>query len=184
MRVMKEILFVTAILYCTSGSAQMRKLGITIDSIYVNEIEKGDTIRELLKIMYYCTAINRGNSAFELPIQNYLAEARSNVHCYLIHGNDTLDLFLNTLKKVVIKPKGKTNFSLISDTIELVDLLQRLGYSFDHPTKVNGFSGVDILKSIARESYILIEWPAFEKKIDGLKSVKVRYKDPNNDTID
>ena len=164
---------------CTAQS-----LDLKIDSVYIDEQEKGDTIREQLMIIYYCTVLNSSDSAIDIPIQNYLAETRSNAHCYLIHNKDTLDLFLAAIKKVKIEPHAKISIQLINNTIEMVDLFERRGYTFKHRAIVNGLSANNFLKAIARDSFIFIQWPGFEKRIIIPKKIKLRYRKPNDNTMD
>ncbi|HEY5747845.1 MAG TPA: hypothetical protein VIU12_17345 [Chryseolinea sp.] len=174
----------TVIIACSNKSTQFDRIGIKVDNIYVNEVEKSDTIRYLPSIAYHCTLRSRYDSTINIQGKNYYSEGKPEANFYLINSKDTLGLFLVTDKSLKVNPKEEFHFTLATSPIGVVDLLEKYGYSVEHRSKPNKLTEVEFLKKIARESFMLFEWRGHKRKIRDLKKVKINYRDPNNHVIE
>lgn len=174
------------ILFVACSNKRIRSdegIRIQIDSIYVNELEKGDTVRYRLMVVYYCTINNSNDSVINIPFKNYLSEGESEANSYLVYEKDTLDLFLGTHSSIKIPPKGEIHFGLMTNTIDMVNLFEKNGYSFEHHPRTLNLSEVDFLKKIVKESSLFFAWPGYAKTIKGLEKIKTKYRDPKDENI-
>ncbi|HEY5747844.1 MAG TPA: hypothetical protein VIU12_17340 [Chryseolinea sp.] len=184
MRAAGIIFFLFAVLVaCSNKSAQLDRIEIKLDSIYVDEEEGSDTVKGELLIVYYCTLRSLGDSIINMQVRNYYSEEKPEANFNLINSRDTLGLYLVTPKSLKVSPKGELHFGLATSTIGVVDLFEKYGYSHEHHSKSNKLTEFEFLRKIARESFILFEWRGHKREIRDLENVKISYRDPNDNTI-
>ena len=169
---------------CSTKPPQLDRIEIKIDSIYVNEIENNDTILYGPDIVYYCTFRNLSDSTIDIRLQTYYSEENPEANFYLINSKDTVNLYLATHKSLRVPQKKEFHFGMTTNSFNMVDLLEKYGYSIEYRSKPNKLTEVEFLKKIARESIILFEWRGYKREIRDLDKVKINYRDPNDNTVE
>ncbi len=158
-----------------------------IDSMYVNEVEKADTIRYGPSVVYYFTLNNSCDSIISIPIRTAIADEIPENKSFLVNSKDTIALLSGYPRMhyfLKVPPGRSLHFDLETDEFQMIDLLERHGYSIEFPSKPNKVGEVDFLKKIARRSFVLLEWRGRKVKIKGLHKLKVIYRNPKNDVTD
>ncbi|HTJ49274.1 MAG TPA: hypothetical protein VL443_07435 [Cyclobacteriaceae bacterium] len=185
MRIVIFFFCIIGLIACSSRLANVdNRVTIKVDSIYVNEVEKSDTVRHEPMIVYYCTFKSLTDSTVDIQVQDYSSEVKPEANFYLINSKDTLNLYLATNKSIKVPSKGEFHFGLATNTFNMVDLFEKYGYSVEHRSKPNKVNEVEFFKKIARESFILFEWGGNKREIRDLEKIKVSYRDPNDNTVD
>src|SRR5882724_5761818 len=118
------LLFLIEAVQCKPTTRLDGQIGIKIDSVYVNEVEKSDTVRHELLVVYYCTIKNPYDSVVNLQIKNYPSEERPDASFYLLNSGDTLNLYLITSKLLTVPSHGESHFGVATDVIAFVDLFE------------------------------------------------------------
>jgi hypothetical protein len=161
-----------------------QSLEVDIDSIYVNEVEDLDTIKNLLEFAYYLTIKNNTDSAISFSLKDYNPDRIINTKCMFLFGLDTIHLHRATRSNLTALPKQKIHVGVANDSWDLIELFERYGYSFDDHNLVNGLNEVEFLKQIVKECKIRVEWRGLSAEAFVTKKTKINFRDPNLEIID
>jgi hypothetical protein len=183
---LSNVLLPILLLNCSVNFSQKRDwLKVRINSVYVHQYEKSDSIIGLPVFTYNCTVINRSDSVFSANMRHFPYEKKTNANCLLIHGNDTLSLFLSqrTVNGITVPPNKEVHFDLTCEAIPMIDFLEARGLLKQRHGNEKRVNEVDVLVKFAKDSKVLIHWPPFQKEFNRLGSIKTLYRDPNDKSI-
>lgn len=156
---------------------------LAIDSLYIDEIETTDTLEHLPAIYYFCNGKNTTDTLVDLPISKYPGdELRDN--CYLLLGPDTIRMHIDAQPLLSIPAKSEKSFWLKTNAFDLIDLMQeRNSPSQGNPLKDKS-TELEFLRTVIKESIMVLKWNDQTIKVRPGTNVIIRYRDPNNKTID
>lgn len=179
------LILIILALSCTMHAYRSKQsLEVDIDSIYVNEVEDLDTIKNLLEFAYYLTIKNNTDSTISFSLKDYNPDRIITTKCMFLFGLDTIHLHRATRSNLTALPKQKIHVGVANDSWDLIELFERYGYSFDDHNLVNGLNEVEFLKRIVKECKIRVEWRGLSAEAFVTNKTKINFRDPNLEILD